>query len=193
MLSAKGLFRVALIFAASIPALASAAMAASQATPDHIQSLIGETTAQFQLAYRLQPSEGEQRQAELNAVVAAWRSAAHNETNDQRLTTWMRAAIRTSMPGSREPLPPQPSFAVTKRVAKPLVEPSPAAVAPADTAIASPQPASKTETRTDESTSKPEAGSIDHWLVDPFQDDPIDPHAGASGKLPRDLKESNRK
>jgi hypothetical protein len=78
--------------------------------PDRAPTLVDEASAQFQLAYRLHPAEGHHRQEQLDAVVAAWRAAPHSETNDVHLNSWVRAAIRASMPGSREALPAMPDF-----------------------------------------------------------------------------------
>ena len=44
------------------------------------------------------------------AAVAAWRAAPRSAANDRLLEDWLRAAIRKSMPGSREPLPDLPKF-----------------------------------------------------------------------------------
>ena len=57
----------------------------------------------------------ERRQAELGAVVAAWRASDRNGTNNKMLAAWLRAAILNSMPGSSEPMPPAPKFAATSK------------------------------------------------------------------------------
>jgi hypothetical protein len=92
----------------------SAAVAAEPA--DNLQQLVNDTGVQIQLAYRQLPNERDRRQAELDAVVNAWRASNRSEASDEQLATWLHAAIRNSMPGSTKPLPPVPTFAaVAKR------------------------------------------------------------------------------
>jgi hypothetical protein len=145
----------------------NAEAATTPATPasDRLQTLIGETVAQFQIAYRLHPEEGGLRQQQLNAVVNAWRAAPRSEANNERLITWLRAAIRASMPGSRESLPVSPAFAgaatttvvKTQSVEKPRTpEPTPAVPAVARVAPTTATPAAN------------------HLETDPFRDDPED-------------------
>ena len=84
---------------------------ARSATPAaSLQSLVNDTAAQIQLAYRQHPAERDGRQQQLAAVVATWRASARSETNSTRLAAWLRAAIASSMPGSRDPLPSPPIF-----------------------------------------------------------------------------------
>jgi hypothetical protein len=90
------------------------------APSNRLQALLDDTAAQIQLAYRQQPDERDLRQAELSAVVAAWRTADRNATNNKLLANWLHAAILSSMPGSQEPLPPAPKFvAASKSVVRP--------------------------------------------------------------------------
>lgn len=89
------------------------------APTNKLQALVNETATQVQLSYRQHPAEQKQRQDQIAAVIAAWRTAERSEANNQLLTAWLHAAILSSMPGSREPLPPAPSFAVTVKVEVP--------------------------------------------------------------------------
>jgi hypothetical protein len=91
--------------------LASSVVAEPPKKADPLVALVNETSAQFQLAYRQHPAERERRQAQLSAVVSAWQTAPRSEASNQQLATWLRTAIRNSMPGSTEPLPPFPDFA----------------------------------------------------------------------------------
>ena len=50
------------------------------------------------------------------AAIAAWRTAPRSEANNEKLATWLRAAILSSMPGSKESLPAVPSFAAVAKV-----------------------------------------------------------------------------
>jgi hypothetical protein len=147
------------LFLLAVPAaiLPSAAQAATkrERTPD----LAAQASAQFELAYRSYPAEGESRQAQLNVVVAAWRAAPRTDANNERLNNWLHAAIRASMPGSHEPLPAAPSFAANSESEKRAVaEPKPAT-------LRAPEP-----TPANEVTRPPK----DESHVDPFRDDPAD-------------------
>jgi hypothetical protein len=146
------LFGLLIITAMFTPVAAHAA-----AQRERLPNLVAEASVQFELAYRSYPAEGQHRQEQLNAVVATWRSAPRTEANNERLIAWLRAAIQSSMPGSREPLPMAPSFAIsTERDKRPIAEPTLASV------------------RTPEPTPANEAArsSKDDSRVDPFRDDP---------------------
>jgi hypothetical protein len=150
------------------------------ATPARLPALVRETSEQFQIAYRLQPMEGQHRQQQLNAVVAAWRAAPRTDTNDERLNAWLRLAIRASMPGSREELPPTPRFvAMDGREMRP-VEPTPTDTPatkpiPAPTQVTDPVWSDKrTVQPTTANKDKPAASTEDKSVDDPFRDDPAD-------------------
>ena len=104
------------LFILVIAPMLVAVSAASAATSNRLQSLVNDTAAQIQIAYRQHPDEREMRQEQLAAVITAWRAAARSEANNELLTTWLYAAIRNSMPGSRELLPPAPTFAANVKV-----------------------------------------------------------------------------
>ena len=87
-----------------------ASMAAAAPAPDRTQALIKAASDQFQLLYRMRPSEAALRQAQLKTVVADWQAAPRSDANNERLTNWLREAIRSSMPGSRLPLPAATEF-----------------------------------------------------------------------------------
>ena len=57
-------------------------------------AFVRETAAQFQIAYRLYPSERQRRQEQLNAAVIAWRAAPRTDANNERFAIWLRATIR---------------------------------------------------------------------------------------------------
>ena len=122
-------------------------VAQSAATADRLQALAGDASAQFQLAYRLHPVEREHRQEQLTAVVAAWRTAPRSEANNEQMAAWLHTAIRSSMPGSREALPPMPKFTSSDK---------------AQSQAAGSIQAVKTSPVVDETPS-----------ADPFRDDPI--------------------
>jgi hypothetical protein len=163
--------RSALLFASvsvlSFSASFSLAPAYAATKPERLPELAAETSAQFELAYRSYPAEGENRQVQLNAVLAAWRSAPRTEANNERLTNWLHAAIRASMPGSRDPLPPAPSFATNGETEKR----TPAKAKPETVRASEPTPA--TEETTQPKADSPKAEN----QVDPFQDDPADKQA----------------
>jgi hypothetical protein len=86
------------------------ANSAVPAAAGRLQALVRATATQLQIAYRYNAEEQQHRREQLAAAVAAWRAAARSAANDQLLADWLRAAIRKSMPGSREPLPAVPNF-----------------------------------------------------------------------------------
>jgi hypothetical protein len=136
------------------PGIAGAAAPAA----DKLQLLVNDTAAQLQLAYRQHPDEKARRQEQLTAAVAAWRAAPRSEANNERLATWLRAAIVSSMPGSQEPLPAVPGFAAIVKA-----EPQPAV----HEAGTEPQVVEKTIAKKApiETAAKPDD--------DPFRDDPV--------------------
>jgi hypothetical protein len=88
----------------------------SAAPKNKLQSLVNETAAQVQLAYRQHPAEQQLRREQLEATLTAWRAAERSEANNALLTNWLHAAMQNSMPGSREPLPPKPTFVAASKV-----------------------------------------------------------------------------
>jgi hypothetical protein len=146
---------------AAMPLLSPEVASAAAPAADKLQVLVNETAAQLQLAYRQHPDERARRREQLSAVVAAWRAAPRSEANNERLATWLRAAILSSMPGSKEPLPVVPSFAAIVK-AEPQPEIHEAPVAPIE-----PQAAEKAIEKKApvEAVAKPED--------DPFRDDPV--------------------
>jgi hypothetical protein len=110
-MTSLGLARTLLLVTITVlvaPQTKSAAQAT--AAPHNLQSLVNDTAAQFQLAYRHDPAERERRREQLAAVVKAWRLTERSEVNNRLLADWLRAAMRSSMPGSREALPEAPAF-----------------------------------------------------------------------------------
>lgn len=93
-------------------AISFAAQAAGQtaSSPNRLQALVNDVAVQFQLAYRANPAERQRSHEQLAVVVESWRTARRSEANDARLAEWLRAAMRSSMPGSRTGLPPMPAF-----------------------------------------------------------------------------------
>ncbi len=146
------LFAFVSVASSFLPSLAQAAV-----TSESSAKLVSEASIQFHLAYRSYPTEGKHRQEQLNAVVAAWHAAPQSEANNERLNTWLRAAIRVSMPGSRKPLPPSPMFtANAEREGRLVIEPTPVEVKAPE-----PTPAIDSPTSTDDAH------------VNPFRDDPV--------------------
>jgi hypothetical protein len=100
----------------------TAPQTARQSAPS-LQALVNDTAVQFQLAYRHDAAEHRRRYDELAKAVSAWRAAPRDAANNQRLADWLRAAMRTSMPGSHDPLPPVPQFELAAAV-EPLENPT---------------------------------------------------------------------
>jgi hypothetical protein len=97
------------LVAASLVMLLAPSSAFAQ-TPTKLQSLVNETAAQFKMAYRHNTEEHRARYEQLSQALAAWKKAPRTEENDRLLADWLRGAIRSSMPGSHEPLAPLPKF-----------------------------------------------------------------------------------
>lgn len=154
------------VFAATLSLLPLTASAAGGPN-DRLQVLVNNTAAQFQLVYRQQPVERALRQEQLAAAIAAWRAAPRSEANNEKLATWLRAAILSSMPGSRETLPAVPSFgSVAKQEPRPQPQVQPHQPTEAHAAPVEPQAvesAAEHKAPT-EAVAKPEN--------DPFRDDP---------------------
>jgi hypothetical protein len=135
------------------------AFAAPTATapPERLPLLVEQATTQFDLAFRGNANEGQARKQQLEAVVNAWRAAPRSDANNERLNNWLRAAIRSSMPGAHDDLPTAPTFAESSRREKQHA-PKLANLHSAQPAIAAPTiGSSKSEAQTD-----------------PFQDDPAE-------------------
>src|SRR4051812_27589120 len=143
--SVQNLFSAAICLVA-IAAMIPATGALAAGSSEKLQALVNDTSAQIDLAYRQRPAERDARQKQLAEAVKSWRAAERNETNNERLASWLRATILSSMPGSQEPIPAAPSFAAPARIASPQ-----SIVAPTK------QVEQKTET-----------------AADPFRDDPVD-------------------
>jgi hypothetical protein len=124
---------------------------------ERLPNLVAEASTQFELAYRSYPAEGQYRQEQLNSVVASWRSAPRTEANNDRLNAWLRAAIRSSMPGSHDPLPSSPSFATNTDRDKRII------AVPTVAGVRTPEPTPAFETA---------PAAKDDSSVDPFRDDP---------------------
>jgi hypothetical protein len=127
-------------------------------TGDKLQSLVNDTAAQVQLAYRQHPDERERRQEQLAAVVAAWRAAPRSEANNEKLAAWLRAAILSSMPGSQEPLPAAPNFVATIKI---------------ETRIDAHEPLVKPQATGTTAEKKAPAEAVANPDNDPFRDDPV--------------------
>jgi hypothetical protein len=106
--AARTLIRFTLVAASLIIPLAPSPAVAQ--TPGKLQSLVNDTATQFKMAYRHNTEEHRVRYDQLSQALNAWKKAPRSEENDKLLADWLRAAIRRSMPGSREPLPPLPDF-----------------------------------------------------------------------------------
>lgn len=131
------------------------AAAAPPARADARSSLVdpgplsAELAVELQLVYRDNVPEFTRRNEQLRQAIAAWNASNKNATDRVQMSDWLHEAIRASMPGSAQQLPPVPTFASTDAKtaqprtaqaapnAEPLVPKSsadklPAARAPAD-------------------------------------------------------------
>jgi hypothetical protein len=124
-----------------------ASVAMGSAISKNLQTLTIEASAQIELAYRQHPLERELRRQQLAEVVKSWRAAERDQSNNELLANWLRAAIVNSMPGSQDPLPPVPAFISAAKVHEPEI-----AIEP----VLKTQPVADTKTESD-----------------PFRDDPV--------------------
>jgi hypothetical protein len=138
---------------ASVLLGAAASFAQTPASTSRLQSLVNDTAAQLQLVYRHNRAEHQRRREQLVEAIAAWRTAERSSANNERLADWLRDAIRSSMPGSREQLPPLPEFSQ-----------SPAY--PIETRARSPR-----SVRTIPAMQMPATANSDKSFGDPFRDD----------------------
>jgi hypothetical protein len=156
--STRGLRCFAMLVLVAMAWLSPAIAGAAPPATDKLQLLVNDAAAQLQLAYRQHPDERARRQEQLTAVVAAWRAAPRSEANNERLATWLRAAILSSMPGSTESLPAVPTFAaIAKAEPQPVAHEAPAEPQAAEKVVEKKAPT--------EAVAKPED--------DPFRDDPV--------------------
>lgn len=151
--------RISRIVCCSVVVVAalSSSLARAAEPINKLQSLVNETAAQIQLAYQRDPNERDERQQQVAAVLSAWRNAPRSEGNNEQLASWLRAAIASSMPGSREPLPAGPKFATIAKV-------GPALEARVPEASVLKTPSAEAATRVESTLEKD---------VDPFRDDPV--------------------
>ncbi|MCC7476760.1 MAG: hypothetical protein IT425_15325 [Pirellulales bacterium] len=155
----------ALAYASAALITASNAWAVEKGARESV--LAAEVLVQFQLAYRLHPAEYDRRCEQLAGAVAAWRTAPRSAENDELLNQWLRAAMRSSMPGSRLPLPAAPIFAGVENKAQPapaesVANSSPSQVQPGSKATADSEPSKHTEAPPKDAQ------------MDPFGDDPLE-------------------
>jgi hypothetical protein len=150
-------------------ALAGTQPASAQST-SRLQTLLNDTVAQLQLAYRHNVPEQRRRYDQLALVVNAWREAPRSDANNRLLEDWLRGAIRSSMPGSQQFLPTAPNFEVPI-VPVDLEDDPTESIAPAITR--SPEESVDSLPPGDE-PEEPQArdADIEKWDGDPFADDP---------------------
>jgi hypothetical protein len=172
-------------------------------TPARLQSLVNDAVVQVQLSYRQDPAERQRRHAELGHAVAAWNKSSRSPADNERLGDWLRRAMRASMPGSHEPLPPLPEFASPAAPAEEIPTPTSQSATetrtpplsaveskttvpptksnagenpPKPVAADTPEPpAAKSESAPGIWTSHPAAAELPRDLLegDPFRDDPV--------------------
>jgi hypothetical protein len=181
-----------LITLSSLAAMSGASLAMAQpaASPGQLQSLVNDAVAQIQLSYRRNPAELHERYQSIGQAVAAWNKSSRSEADGERLAEWLRQAMRGSMPGSEEPLPPVPEF---ERPTPPAEEmPIPTRPTPLPQPEASQAaPATVREVSANVQGS-PAAATKAHDLMegDPFRDDPIQDEPSARHGLPAEAGES---
>ncbi|MEM6798109.1 MAG: hypothetical protein AAF589_01220 [Planctomycetota bacterium] len=107
----------------SLLLLATPALHAQPVASDvSIPQLTDDLRMQLQLSYRGQSTAYEERTGELRQARQAWLDSRQSDADRKVMITWLRAAIRASMPGFERPMPAPPVFA-----APPLAKPKPVA------------------------------------------------------------------
>ena len=101
---------LSLFVAFAFPGGAAPAAPTATTQRENVPALAAEATTQFELAFRGSPNKAQARKEQLEAVVGVWRAAPRSEANNERLSSWLRSAIRASMPGSHDDLPAAPTF-----------------------------------------------------------------------------------
>jgi len=97
-------------------ALLTAGVTAHQSSSEPDSDLaVLESDLRFQLqtGFRHDPQGGNARLATVEQVVRAWQESPQTENDRKLLASWLLEATRHSMPGSIEPLPPNPQFSIT--------------------------------------------------------------------------------
>jgi hypothetical protein len=138
-------------------------------SPERLQLLLNDTVAQLRLSYRHNVPEQRRRYDELAQVVSAWREAPRTDANNRLLEAWLRGAIRSSMPGSQDSLPPMPLFEQPSERELPTVLEFP--MAPS----AEPTTRTQLEIQSDPppaNDSESTDAALEKALGDPFGDDP---------------------
>jgi hypothetical protein len=148
-----------------------------------LQQLVQELSAQLWFSYRGRIPEHRLRHAQLAEAIEAWNASSQNAADRQVMTTWLLDAMRTSMPGSKKPMPATPKFTGSTE-ASTLPEPSESQ--PADPKVPVAEP-----TGSEPTTETPESAETEDPLFDmpageeptelpadpatenPFGDDPL--------------------
>ena len=131
--------------------------------PAGLQQLVEEFSAQLWYSYRGRIPEHRLRHEQLAEAIEAWNASSQSAADRQVMTTWLRDAMRASMPGSNQPMPPSPEFAGS------------AASTPAPTSPAPSQPEATT-------SNKPGAPDAPDAPVPSTQGEPTDAATGENGE-----------
>lgn len=104
--------------------ISGGAVANAQSSGDAgLQRLVNDVAFQLDLSYRFNRQELNDRRATVQAALAAWGESSRSQADNETLASWLREAIRTSMPGTRQSLPAIPDFK-TIAATEPLPGPS---------------------------------------------------------------------
>lgn len=93
------------VIIASLPAWAVAHTSSKE-----LQLLVNDAAKQLQISYRHDFTESHARHEHIRHAITAWKISTRSDADNQLLALWLRQVIRSSMPGSHEPLPPIPEF-----------------------------------------------------------------------------------
>lgn len=159
----------------AVPAFAPPAAAQSAQQASSLQQLVDELGSQLWLAYRANVPEHQRRHEQLRQAIAAWNASSQSQTDRELMAAWLRAAMRSSMPGSYQPMPPLPAL---DHPAAPTASMAPAqsvtSQKPVGPDVQTESAESPSNGPMDSASGQPAAGivPIDSGTGDPFRDDP---------------------
>ena len=101
---------VVVVLAPSVLSPPAIAQPISSSNGTELDRLSKALSYQLELAYRFDPEEHHRRHAAIAMTFKAWNASSRTAADYQAIDRWFRTAIRSSMPGSKDPMPTPPTF-----------------------------------------------------------------------------------
>jgi hypothetical protein len=73
-----------------------------------LRTLVADLAFELRLVYRDNLPEYTRRHEKLREAIIAWNASSRSAAERREMADWLRSAIRRSMPGSAQPMPPLP-------------------------------------------------------------------------------------